>query len=209
MPHKKFPPNAQCPCGSGQTYGDCGYEKRFEYLVDEDGTIFKSKPVSNELAEIIKEQKRKFQEEHGREIGPDDKLFFDAPPLEHAEHFMVEAMKKAGLDPALIYAFEKTGFLVTEENQHLLPESDLDEWEAAIEEYDAQQGIDELTEEELPADDGDELFSVITDAVCHQECVRSDHPLNHVLAAGEMLRKLSETNLDAEEGIVRFELIAR
>ena len=66
---------------------------------------------------------------------------------------MVEAMKQAGLDPAMIYAFEKTGMLVTEENQHLLPESDLAEWEAAIEEYDAQQG-----NEELPEDDGNEWF---------------------------------------------------
>ena len=72
------------------------------YLVDEDGTILKSLPMSDELAEVIEEQKRKFQEEHGREIGPNDKLFFDAPPLEHVEHFMVEAMKKAGLDPAII-----------------------------------------------------------------------------------------------------------
>jgi hypothetical protein len=148
MPPKKFPRNAPCPCGSGQKYRNCCYDKGFEYLVDEDGTIFKSIPVSDELAEIIEEQKRKFQEEHGREIGPNDKLFFDAPPLEHAEHFMVEAMKQAGLDPALIYAFEKTGLLVTEENQHLLPESDLDEWEAAIEEYEAQQGTDELPEDD-------------------------------------------------------------
>ena len=33
---------------------------------------------------------------------------------------------------------------VTEENEHLLPEKDLDEWEAAIAEYEAQQGDDEL-----------------------------------------------------------------
>lgn len=156
MSHKKFPANAPCPCGSEQTYQACCYSKGFEYLVDEDGTIFKSIPVSNDLAEFVDEQKRKFEEQHGREIGPGDKLFFDAPPLEHAEHFMVEAMKKSGLDPALIYAFEKTGMLVTEENQHLIPESDLDKWEAAIDEYESLRGIDELIEEELLDEDGDE-----------------------------------------------------
>ena len=156
MSHKKFPANAPCPCGSGQFYRACCYDKGFEYLVDEDGTVFKSMPMSDDLAELIEEQKRKFQQEHGRAIGPNDKLFFDAPPLEHAEHFMVEAMKQAGLDPAMIYAFEKTGMLVTEENQHLLSESDLDEWEAAIEEYESLQGIDELPEEELLDEDGDE-----------------------------------------------------
>ncbi len=48
---------------------------------------------------------------------------------------MVEGMKAAGLAPAFIDAFEKTGLLVTEENQHLIPEKDLAEWDAAIEEY--------------------------------------------------------------------------
>ena len=43
---------------------------------------------------------------------------------------MVEDMKAAGLDPAFIYAFEKTGLLVTEQNQHLIPENDLAEWGA-------------------------------------------------------------------------------
>ena len=49
---------------------------------------------------------------------------------------MVEA---AGLDPAFIYAFEKTGLLVTQRNQHLIPENDLAEWDAAIEEYERKQ----------------------------------------------------------------------
>jgi hypothetical protein len=44
-------------------------------------------------------------------------------------------MKAAGLDPALIHAFEKTGLLVTEQNHRLIPENDLAEWDAAIEEY--------------------------------------------------------------------------
>jgi hypothetical protein len=109
MPRKKLSRKAPCPCGSGKKYGRCCYGKDFEYLVDEEGNIFKSIPMSDELAEVIEEQKRKFVEKHGREPDPDDNLFFDMPPLEHAEHFMVEAMKQAGLDPAVIYAFEKTG----------------------------------------------------------------------------------------------------
>ena len=48
---------------------------------------------------------------------------------------MVGDMKAAGLDPAFIYAFEKTGLLVSEENQHLIPEKDLEEWRSAVEEY--------------------------------------------------------------------------
>ena len=148
MPRKKHPRNAPCPCGSGKKYRDCCYDKGFEYLVDEDGTIFKSIPMSDELAEVIEEQKRKFIEQHGREPGPGDNILFDMPPLEHAEHFMVQAMKQAGLHPAIIYAYEKTGLIVTEQNQHLLSENDLAEWEAAIQEYETRQEEEPLDDEE-------------------------------------------------------------
>jgi hypothetical protein len=99
-------------------------------------------PVSDELREIIDEQRERFVQKYGREPGAGDRLFFDAPPLEHVEHFMVEAMKKAGLDPAIIYAFEKTGLLVTEANDHLISDKDLGEWQAAITEYQAKHGSD-------------------------------------------------------------------
>jgi hypothetical protein len=135
MPRKKLSRKAPCPCGSGKKYGHCCFGKDFEYLVDEEGTIFKSIPMSDELGEVIEEQKRKFVEKHGREPGPGDNLVFDMPPLEHAEHFMVEAMKQAGLDPAVIYAFEKTGLMVTEANEHLISDVDRAEWEAAVLEY--------------------------------------------------------------------------
>jgi hypothetical protein len=54
------------------------------------------------------------------------------------EHQIVEAMKRAGLAPALIYAFEQTGRLVTEDNQHLIPEHDLQAWHAAVARYKAR-----------------------------------------------------------------------
>ena len=92
-------------------------------------------------------------EKHGWEPDPDDNLFFDMPPLEHAEPFMVEAMKQAGLDPAVIYAFEKTGLLVTEANQHLITDVDRAKWEAAVLKYRAKHGNDDPDEE-----DGNEWF---------------------------------------------------
>ena len=75
MPPKKFPRNARvpvqrapCPSDSGKKYRDCCYDKGFEYLVDEDGTILKSMPMSDDLAEVIEEQKRKFQEGMGEKL---------------------------------------------------------------------------------------------------------------------------------------------
>ena len=153
MSSKRLPPNAPCPCGSEKKYGDCCHDKDFEWLIDDEGNVFKSIPFSEDLAEVIEEQRQKFVKQHGREPGPDDSLFFDMPPLEHAEHFMVQAMEQAGLHPAFVYAFEKTGLIVTEQNQNLLPEKDLAEWEAAIREYEDRQD-----EEEPPDDEENEYF---------------------------------------------------
>jgi hypothetical protein len=137
MSHKRISRNAPCPCGSGKKYKKCCYGKDFDFEEDDQGNVFKSIPLSEDMNEILQEQRRKFIEKHGREPGPDDQIFFDMPHPEHLEHMMVEDMKAAGIDPAIIYAYEKTGRLVTEENQNLLSDADLDEWDEAIEEYEA------------------------------------------------------------------------
>lgn len=102
------------------------------------GNVFRSTPMTPEVREALEQLRQAFISKHGREPGPDDLLFPDMPHPEHLEAMMVEDMKAAGLDPAFIYAFEKTGLLVTEQNQHLIPESDLAEWDRAIEEYEAE-----------------------------------------------------------------------
>ena len=44
-------------------------------------------------------------------------------------------MKASGVRPALIYAYERTGLIVTAQNRPLMSASDLDEWDDAIAEY--------------------------------------------------------------------------
>ena len=95
--------------------------------------------VPEELMEMVNIQRQKFIEKFGRNPGLGDKLFFDAPPLEHVEHAIAQAMKKVGVDPAIIHAFEKTGLIVTDANKHLLKGADLEEWNAAIEEFSANK----------------------------------------------------------------------
>jgi nitrogen regulatory protein PII-like uncharacterized protein len=48
---------------------------------------------------------------------------------------VVNAMSQAGIAPEYIYAYQKTGLMPTAANQHLLSKVDLEEWEAAIAEY--------------------------------------------------------------------------
>ena len=101
----------------------------------------KTVPITPEIFEILKEQRQRFIEKFGREPGPNDPLFFDpdkdTPTQLDLDELMREfeaAADAVGLNPVISYAFKKTGLLVTEENQHLLSEEDLEEWQQAIEE---------------------------------------------------------------------------
>ena len=51
----------------------------------------------------------------------------------------IEAMRAASIRPALIYAYERTGLIVTRENRGLMSSADLDEWEDAIAEFEEQR----------------------------------------------------------------------
>lgn len=126
--------NEPCPCGSGKKYKTCCYDKGFTYMVGEDGEVVREVPMTDEMRELLTQQLVAFKEKFGRDPGPNDKVFWDEP--EHVEHGIVQAMREANLPPRFIYAFEKTGRLVSEENLHLIPQADLDEWTAACEEYD-------------------------------------------------------------------------
>ncbi len=102
-------------------------------------------PLSPKIRSLIERQRTEFQKKFGREPGPDDPIFFDpdsdvpAPisqqKLDEYNHVLVTSMIKVGVDPALIYAFKKTGRLVTEKNQRFLSKREMAEWTDAVEEY--------------------------------------------------------------------------
>lgn len=101
-------------------------------------------PVSPEVAAALQEQETAFKQKFGRPPSGDDPLFFDPradtpKPTDEGEFTseVAGAMRKAGISGALIYAFEKTGRLVTAENQKYLSARELAEWDAAIDEYEA------------------------------------------------------------------------
>ncbi len=54
---------------------------------------------------------------------------------------MMAGFKRAGTPPHIDYAAQKTGRIVTAENQHLLSEDELAEWNAAVEEYRQQRRV--------------------------------------------------------------------
>ena len=108
------------------------------------GGKHKQEPLG-EAMRALEEQREYFRKKFGREPEPGDPLFFDpdvdtpiALDQERINAQLTQAMASAGLDPCLIYAFRRTGLIVTEDNLGLLSQEDLAEWNAAIEEYEAK-----------------------------------------------------------------------
>jgi hypothetical protein len=101
-------------------------------------------PISR-VTEIIAQQKKRFREQFGREPGPDDPLFFDpsvaVPQFRSDESTdeiwksLLQAVGDSGIDPVIVYAMNKTGRIVTEANLEFLTDSELQEWNDAVNEY--------------------------------------------------------------------------
>ena len=104
-------------------------------------------PVPDEVFEALKRQAEAFEEKFGRPPGPNDPIFFN--PDSDVPEFMSErqiaeygaavgdVMRRAGVDPAKVYAYEKTGFIATEQNWLLLDAGQRQEWKDAVAEYEA------------------------------------------------------------------------
>src|SRR5664280_1179017 len=105
----------------------------------------KTTSLNDEVTTALAEQNRRFREKFGRDAGPEDPIFFDPDAdtpqpispagLDEMMGQILSSAGQAGIRPELIYAMRKTGRIVTESNQHLLTDEDLQEWQDAIEEY--------------------------------------------------------------------------
>lgn len=120
--------NEPCPCGSGKKHKKCC------------GKNVKEIPVRDK--EALQRQVDNFRAKFGRDPGPGDPIFFDPDsdlPVPVAQDKLNEgiaqAMKEAGVPPQFIYAWQKTGMLVSEQNYSQFSKADLREWNRAIQEY--------------------------------------------------------------------------
>ena len=88
----------------------------------------------------LHEQRERFREKFGRDPGQNEPVFFDPDAKEPApypkgkmETELLQAMRKAGTPPQIIYAFKKTGRLLTAQSE--APPHARKEWDDAIDEY--------------------------------------------------------------------------
>jgi hypothetical protein len=134
-----------CPCGSGKRYIRCCKKKTFKFVRDAKGIIYRRLPNAR-LPDYMhvsgissrKELLSKFLDINA----PDQKdaEFVDVPYLPQAKFSpegleVIEAMKRANIAPELIYAYQKTGLMVTKENSKLRPDIELQEFYNAVDEY--------------------------------------------------------------------------
>lgn len=98
-------------------------------------------PINAELRAALDHQFKRFKEKFGRDPGPNDAVFFD-PDADTPQPFnadkITRAMSTAGIEPAKIYAYRKTGLLASSENWELLSDQDRAAWNQALDEYEAK-----------------------------------------------------------------------
>lgn len=104
--------------------------------------------LNEDALEAIRELRRRFKRETGRDPGLDDPCGFD-PDLDESQpeaetrikSFMGDIADAAGLAPDLVFAIRKTGLLVTKNNQDGLDEDQRAAWKEALDEYEARKRI--------------------------------------------------------------------
>jgi hypothetical protein len=110
--------NEKCPCASGKKFKQCCLPR----------------PQPRQQL-TIEERIREFEKRFDRHPGPADRIFLEASSQQDILDKVSAAMTAAGIDPAFIYAFQKTGLIVASENMDFLTGRDLMVWTAAVDEY--------------------------------------------------------------------------
>jgi hypothetical protein len=70
-----------------------------------------------------------------RQAWPICKSHFDTTFQVFVDSRLLMLLKESGTDPAIVYAFQKTGLLVEDANEHRFGERELNTWKAALAEY--------------------------------------------------------------------------
>jgi hypothetical protein len=136
---KPYNPNNFCPCKSGQKYKKCCQPKNVEYFIRPNGTVVKEAVLEGDQRETFLRAKQDFVAEHGRQPTEEEEgiLRMSGGFLDFSS--VIEAdLIKSGAPPEVLYAFRKTGILVTRENQSGVTPDELQRWENAILEYRSQ-----------------------------------------------------------------------
>lgn len=137
-PMTKIKVNDLCPCGSDKKFKKCCKGKDFTWKLDDTGNYYRTLPVNEKIDKLIDELDKEIYNHFERQRLPDDPLMLHTLMYSNKDttRKMVEVMEKVGTDPAFIYAYKKTGVLLSEEMVKRAPGSLIEEWDQAVNEYD-------------------------------------------------------------------------
>jgi hypothetical protein len=129
----------------------------------------KAVPLSPLAISAIERESEAFQRKFGRKQGPNDPLFFDRnadtpqpvkeEELARGQEVLLTVLEKLGAHPAPCYAGRKCDFVVTTRSIHMIDDGQVEEWEAAIREWEELSG-EEATEMFIDAQLMDQVVEV-------------------------------------------------
>ena len=104
--------------------------------------------LNDDALRAIRELRRLFREETGRDPGSDDACGFDPDsddpqPIAEAriKSLMGDIADAAGLAPDLAFAIRRTGLLVTKMNEDALDDDQREAWKEALAEYEMRKRV--------------------------------------------------------------------
>ena len=102
-------------------------------------------PITSEIQEILDRENDRFKAIMGRNISEDDPIMPSALDMSESEYkrHVSEMLNEIGVDPRIIYAFNKLSFCLVE-GEEMYSDEQIEQWNDAIEEYEDLEitGID-------------------------------------------------------------------
>lgn len=138
---RKLPGNNYCPCGSQVKYKKCCQTKGIDYFLKRNGKIVREAPMTPERRAAFEAEKLRFQQEHGRRPTEEEESVMRYSEFEEIDSVIEKELIAMGASPETIYAYERTGILITRENEHQFPPDEIKRWAEAIQEYRLIEGL--------------------------------------------------------------------
>jgi len=128
--------NHFCPCKSGQKYKNCCHAKGVDYFILPGGKVIKEQPLTPEQRQALAQQKAQFVKTFGRQPNEEDEgLMRIANGFADVSAVIEKDLISRGVEQSVLYAFQKTGMVITKENESQVSPEELSRWSEALEEY--------------------------------------------------------------------------
>src|SRR5215467_8724269 len=133
--------------------------------------------ITERTRAILEAQQQRFREKFGRDPGPNDPVFFDPDATDpvpmsavKVQAETIEAMRKAGTPPQIIYAYKRTGgLLLMESMREHWPPDRVKEWDDAVDEYFAIQEAAKDTDKPDPSEWTTEIPEMLVSGFSQQD----------------------------------------